>query len=86
MRIGGLSMKGQAKIPNCWICNDQGMIIYVKSYNNMEYEFSYRCKCKLGQDTSHRIKEVPDGMVEKLAERNFDMFKKFYPQLVMKLG
>lgn len=49
----------------------------------MEYEFSYRCKCKLGQDTSHRIKEVPDGMVEKLAQRNFNKFKEFYPQLVM---
>lgn len=71
------------KLPNCWICNDQGLIIYSKKYYGIEYDFAYRCKCRLGQSASERIKVVPDELVDKLAEENFDKFSSVYPKLVM---
>lgn len=52
----------------------------------IEYEFGYICKCRLGQNASNRIMVVPDGLVGKLSEKNFDEFKGIYPELVMELG
>ncbi|MDR7870715.1 MAG: hypothetical protein RIN55_07660 [Tissierellaceae bacterium] len=40
----------------------------------------------IGQKASERIKVVPDELVEKLAEENFDRFKEVYPELVVELA
>ncbi|NLY46682.1 MAG: hypothetical protein GX053_11970 [Tissierella sp.] len=74
------------KFPNCWICNDHGLIIYSKRYHGIEYDFACRCKCRLGQSSSEKIKVVPDKLVEKLAEENFNRFKGVYPELVVELA
>ena len=49
------------------------------------YECAARCKCKHGQKVSEKVPTVRDDYVEKLAEANFNNFKKIYPDLVFDL-
>lgn len=74
------------KLPYCWICNDQGLVFYTKRYNGIDYDYAYRCKCRLGQSASQSIKPVPDELIDKLAEGNFDKLRCVYPELVMGLA
>ena len=64
-------MRKKAKAHKCWICNDEGMIIYEKSYNNRLYEMAYRCRCKRGLRSSDRIPVIGDELGEKLAFENY---------------
>jgi len=43
-------LKGNVKIPECWVCNDEGTIIYTKKVNGIEYEYLASCNCKKAND------------------------------------
>lgn len=73
------------KSPNCWVCNDYGIVSYYKFFRKIEYEFAYRCNCILGQNFSGRIMEVPDNLAEELAEKNFNNLKELYTEMKMEL-
>ena len=57
--------------PKCWICKDEGMIIYEKFYNNRLYEMASRCRCKRGLRTSERIPMIGEELGERLAFENY---------------
>ena len=69
-RIGGSTMNIKEKTPNCWICNDSGLVPYVKYIGGMEYEFTYKCTCIRGQAPSSKLIIVPDIVAENLAIEN----------------
>lgn len=71
--------------PNCWICNDQGMVFFNVKKDKMFYECVARCKCRLGQESSEKIPIVKDDFAQHLAEANFNRFQKIYPDLVTDL-
>ncbi len=78
-------MNGKDKFPNCWTCNDHGIVFFNKKINGIEYEFGAKCKCKLGQQSSDKIGTIENGLAEYMAEENFTRFKKVYPDLVIDL-
>lgn len=55
------------KPPKCWIYSDKDLIFYSKHCYKIEYEFTYKFKCKLVQMPSNKIKEGPDNLVEKIS-------------------
>ena len=57
--------------PKCWICNDNGFVLYIKKVNGLEYDFALRCKCKEGQRTSHKIGTIDDKTAEYMARENY---------------
>lgn len=70
-RIGGFTMENKKESPKCWICKDQGMVLYNKTHNGIQYEFASKCKCKLGQVSSSSIMTVIDDLAEKMAMKNY---------------
>lgn len=38
----------EIKLPNCWICNDTGVILYHKKSSQGEYEYAAHCVCQAG--------------------------------------
>lgn len=49
------------------IYSDKDLIFYSKHCYKIEYEFTYKFKCKLVQISSNKIKEGPDNLVEKIS-------------------
>ena len=41
-------MKNIIREPKCWICKDEGLIIYKKEYMGITYDMACRCSCKEG--------------------------------------
>lgn len=61
------------KPPKCWICKDEGIIIYEK--NNCEY--GCRCSCKKGMESSDRIATIGQEHAEILALENYEKYAKY---------
>ncbi len=76
--------KKKAKAPKCWICMDQGLIIYDRKTNGMKYEVGARCRCIEGRKMGEAIGLIPDILVEDIAKINFDNFKKRHPEEIKK--
>ena len=68
--------------PNCWVCNDTGFILLVRKINGIDYDMAIRCKCKVGQITSDRVKTISDDMAEKKAAENFSSFRERHPEVI----
>ena len=60
--------------PNCWVCNDSGIIVLVRKINGIDYDMAIRCKCKEGQVTSDSVRTISDDMAEEKAAENFNQF------------
>lgn len=58
--------------PDCWICNDMGMVVYEKVYGNISYEMASRCSCRRGVNISDKISTVGHALAEKLALANYN--------------
>lgn len=77
--------KVKVRIPKCWICEDIGLVFYLKKENGFEYEMAASCKCKAGLENSERISKVSEPMAEWLAEANFKKWKENNPELAQEL-
>ena len=76
----------EIKIPNCWICLDDGLVYYFKKEKNgIEYEMAARCKCKKGLEYGNAVPGVSDTLSEWVAETNFKKWKEKNPKLAEKL-
>lgn len=40
--------KETIRIPECWICMDEGFVLYKKRVNETEAEYIAHCTCKMG--------------------------------------
>jgi hypothetical protein len=71
-------MENKLKIPTCWICMDQGDIIYRMKVEKtgLEYEFTAKCVCKKGEDKNFYpfISEFLN--IKDIAMANFEKFYK----------
>lgn len=76
--------KEKVRAPKCWICMDQGLVIYDRKINGMKYEVGARCRCVEGLKMGEAIGLVPDVLVEDIAKINFDNFKKEHPEEIKK--
>lgn len=68
---GGLSMA----YFKCWICRDQGMIIYSREHHGIDYEMAAKCKCIKGQQLGDRIPTIAEGLAIEFAEGNYEKYK-----------
>jgi hypothetical protein len=59
----------------CWICKDQGMIIYSRDYRGIDYEMAARCSCIKGQQLGERIPIISEGLAIKFADANYNKYK-----------
>ncbi len=73
------------KMPNCWICLDDGLVYYFKKENGIEYEMAASCKCKKGLEYGNAAPGVSDTLSEWIAETNFKKWKENNPELAEKL-
>ena len=42
-------MKDKIRMPQCWICMDEGVILYYKQEGNVKAEYAAHCTCKTGE-------------------------------------
>ena len=78
--------KRKVKPPKCWICMDQGLVIYDKKVNGMIYEMAARCRCVKGQEVGDKVGYIHSVLVEDIASINFENFKKAYPEVAVKIA
>lgn len=77
--------KEPVKPPKCWICMDQGLVIYGKKVNGMIYEMAARCTCAQGNKAGEKIPYIHHTLVEDIARINFEEFQKRHPEAIKKL-
>ncbi len=78
----------KTKIPNCWICLDEGLVYYFKKENGIEYEMVASCKCKKGleyRNAAPSASDILSDLTEWIAETNFKKWKEKNPELAEKL-
>lgn len=73
------------KMPNCWICEDEGLVYYYKKENNVNYQMAASCRCKEGLEYSDAAPEVSDTLAEWVAETNLKKWKEKHPELAERL-
>ncbi len=73
------------KMPNCWICLDDGLVYYFKKENGIEYEMAASCKCKKGLEYDNAVPGVSDTLSEWVAETNLKKWKEKHPELAERL-
>ena len=59
----------------CWICKDQGMIIYIRTENGLDYDTAAKCKCIKGQQLGERIPTISEFRAVNLAKTNYGRYK-----------
>jgi len=72
--------KEKTKLPNCWICEDIGLVFYNKISNGLEYEMAVRCICRAGLKYSDMIAQVTEQVAEWSAKANFEKWAEKYPE------
>ena len=73
-RIGDY-MQTKRYPPKCWICVDEGCVIFEKKIGKLSYEMFARCRCKKGQDYNEIIATVDYDFAETIAKDNFIWYK-----------
>lgn len=71
-------------LPQCFICKDEGVVVYYKEANGAEYEFARKCTCIKGQALGQDIKTIPTELARHSANSNFKELEKQYPKEVEK--
>lgn len=74
--------RDNVKTPKCWICKDDGLVIYQQKINEISYEFAARCRCSKGLNYGERIPIVDEQFAELVAEGNFKRFRERYPEII----
>ena len=46
-------MKDKIRMPECWICMDEGVILYYKQEGNVKAEYAAHCTCQAGDNFNY---------------------------------
>ena len=74
------------KMPKGWVCEDMGLVLYMKKENGINYEMAASCRCRLGVKYGDGVPRVSKEMAELVAEGNFKRWKEKHPEAVKKIA